>query len=233
MALNHGKLMQALEAVIQGADRDDFIFGLLAAYQTPSATLTRVRNGGNDNVGTREGDVGVRRKLYFRPLDADADPFREMEALRHSEAIRRHQIRFILVTNYQDVLAIDLKAGKTLDCQLEDLPRQYNFFLPLAGYETARTHSERDADVRAAEQMGKLCDTLRRDNALDTPEDLHALNVFLTRVLFCLFAEDTDISPLQARHGHRAAREKGAAVSRGAGMSRQTCNRSLTREILR
>lgn len=43
--------------------------------------------------------------------------------------------------------------------------------------------------------MGRLFDQIRRTNHLEKPEDIHALNVFLTRLLFCFFAEDTKIFP--------------------------------------
>lgn len=43
--------------------------------------------------------------------------------------------------------------------------------------------------------MGRLFDHIRRTNHLEKPEDIHALNVFLTRLLFCFFAEDTKIFP--------------------------------------
>lgn len=43
--------------------------------------------------------------------------------------------------------------------------------------------------------MGRLFDQIRYNNHLEKPEDIHALNVFLTRLLFCFFAEDTKIFP--------------------------------------
>ncbi|NMU25396.1 class I SAM-dependent DNA methyltransferase, partial [Vibrio parahaemolyticus] len=61
------------------------------------------------------------------------------------------------------------------------------------GLEKAILNSEKPADVKAAVNMGKLFDLIRVHNDLNTPEDIHALNVFLTRLLFCLFAEDTGI----------------------------------------
>ncbi|MGL5295048.1 MAG: class I SAM-dependent DNA methyltransferase, partial [Aeromonas sp.] len=69
----------------------------------------------------------------------------------------------------------------------------YGFFLPLVGLEKAIVSSENPADVKAAEKMGKLFDLIRIQNDLSQPADIHALNVFLTRLLFCLFAEDTGI----------------------------------------
>lgn len=73
------------------------------------------------------------------------------------------------------------------------MPRNYGFFLPLVGLEKAILNSENPADVKAAEKMGKLFDLIKERNDLSKAEDIHALNVFLTRLLFCFFAEDTGI----------------------------------------
>lgn len=185
--------MEALEGAVQQPDPSRFAIELLRAYQLPKATLTQLQNGGDRNVGMLAGDIGVRRKFYFRSVDDGTDLREQAEALADEEVIGRHKIRFVLVTDMRDVIAYDLQADDRLDCALADLPRQYSFFLPLAGYEKAQTHAESAADVKAAERVGRLIDLIRQENALETADDLHALNVFLTRLLFCLFAEDTGI----------------------------------------
>ena len=56
------------------------------------------------------------------------------------------------------------------------------------------THiDENPADVKAAEKMAKLFNEIKKDNPDDSPEFIHGLNVFLSRLLFCFFAEDTQI----------------------------------------
>ena len=52
---------------------------------------------------------------------------------------------------------------------------------------------ENPADVKAAEKLAKLHDELRAYNDFDSDSDLHDLNIFITRLLFCFFAEDTGI----------------------------------------
>ncbi|MCL1484239.1 MAG: N-6 DNA methylase [Marinobacter sp.] len=191
MALNHGKLMQDLECLSAQPDADQFIFDFLRAYQTPNSTITRLMQGGDRNVGEWPGDVGVRQKLYFRPVTED--PFAAAEALLDEEVISRHKIRFVIVTDFKDLVAYDLGVGDRMECAFRDLSLHYSFFLPLAGYEKAVEYSDSPADVKAAEKMGRLCDLLRQTNDMDAPGRVHELNVFLTRLLFCLFAEDTGI----------------------------------------
>ncbi len=191
MALNHGKLMQDLERLSSQTDADQFIFDFLRAYQTPNSTLTRLMQGGDRNVGERPGDVGVRQKLFFRPVSED--PYAAAEALLNENVISRHKIRFVIVTDFKDLVAYDLGVGDRMECAFRDLSLNYSFFLPLAGYEKAVEYSDSPADVKAAEKMGRLCDLLRQSNDMDAPGRVHELNVFLTRLLFCLFAEDTGI----------------------------------------
>ncbi|MDP4532876.1 N-6 DNA methylase [Marinobacter salarius] len=191
MALNHGKLMEDLERLSSQPDADQFIFDFLRAYQTPNSTLTRLKQGGDRNVGERPGDVGVRQKLYFRPVTEN--PYTAAEALLDEDVISRHKIRFVIVTNFKDLVAYDLGVVDRMECAFRDLSLYYSFFLPLAGYEKAVEYSDSPADVKAAEKMGRLCDLLRQSNDMDAPGRVHELNVFLTRLLFCLFAEDTGI----------------------------------------
>ncbi|TKI04043.1 class I SAM-dependent DNA methyltransferase [Martelella alba] len=98
-----------------------------------------------------------------------------------------------IVTDYSHFLTWDTLTRERLDINLDELHSHYAFFLPLVGLEKAITSSENPADVKAAEKMGKLFDLIRVNNDLKKPEDIHALNVFLTRLLFCFFAEDTGI----------------------------------------
>lgn len=107
--------------------------------------------------------------------------------------IARNDIRFVIVTNFKDLVAFDLSAEERLESSMEELDKNYAFFLPLAGYEKAIMYAEHPADVKASEKMGQLFDLIRERNDLSKPQDIHALNVFLTRLLFCFYAEDTGI----------------------------------------
>lgn len=79
-------------------------------------------------------------------------------------------------------------------------PRKRNFYnrshRSLEGH--PRNTEENPADVRATEKMAKLFDAIKQDNPDYMRHDAHAMNVFLSRLLFCLFAEDTGIFPENA-----------------------------------
>lgn len=193
MAISQARIIESLEQACSNLNPDEFIYSFLDAYGFPKSTITRLRKGGdNRNVGEGD-DIGLKKKLYFRTTPAGTDLDAELDALKASDVIARNDIRFVIVTDFNDLVAYDTKAEERLDTSLSVLDKQYAFFLPLAGYEKAIMHSEHPADVKASEKMGQLFDLIRERNDLSKPEDIHALNVFLTRLLFCFYAEDTGI----------------------------------------
>ncbi|HCL00024.1 MAG TPA: SAM-dependent methyltransferase, partial [Candidatus Marinimicrobia bacterium] len=143
----------------------------------------------NLNLSKVEGEISWKKKLFFR------EEYKEDLHVTISEIAKgiKHNERFVIVTDYTTILAIDTKTNDKLDIDLKDLPKHFDFFLPWAGMEKNQHIDENPADVRAAEKMAKLFDTIKKDNPDDSPEFIHGLNVFLSRLLFCFFAEDTHI----------------------------------------
>lgn len=193
MAVSQAPIIESLEQACSNLNPDEFIFAFLDAYSFPKATITRLRKG-NDSRNVASGnDIGLKKKLYFRAVTEGIDLNAEADALKASEIVSRNDIRFVMVTDFKNLVAFDLKAEERLETTMEELDKQYAFFLPLAGYEKAIMYSEHPADVKASEKMGQLFDLIRERNEFSKPDDIHALNVFLTRLLFCFYAEDTDI----------------------------------------
>lgn len=192
-ALNQAKIITALEKIVTEA-REDFVFYFLLAYGTPKATVKRLQMGDKQrNVAQIAGDVAVAQRIYFHPLQKGEDPQSALDRLVALPLIVQHKIRFIMVTDFNTVLAYDGKVDDRTEFDFDDFKTNYEFFLPLTGqYEKAVAYAEHPADVKACEKMGKLYDRIRAVNHIEE-NDLHALNVFLTRLLFCFFAEDTGI----------------------------------------
>ncbi|MEZ8798525.1 methyltransferase [Vibrio cyclitrophicus 1F175] len=199
MAVNQAKIFEQLEQLVEASDPSEFIYGFLTAFKFPKATITQIRQGGNRNVAKLEGHVGLKNKLYYFPVNEDQDIDVALDEIIANPMIAKNKIRYILTTDFERFLAWDTATSERLDIDFEVLHRNYSFFLPLVGLEKAILNSEKPADVKAAVKMGKLFDLIRVHNDLNTPEDIHALNVFLTRLLFCLFAEDTGIFPQQGQ----------------------------------
>jgi type I restriction-modification system DNA methylase subunit len=191
MAVSQGKIIESLESLCSSMDKEEFIYQFLLAYGFPKATITRLKDGSR-NVASN-GDVALKKQLHFRTVASGRNVYEAAESLKSEAVIKSNDIRFIVVTDFDSLVAFDLKADESLDTDIKLLDKQYAFFLPLAGYEKAIMYSEHPADIKASEKMGQLFDLIRERNDLSKPEDIHALNVFLTRLLFCFYAEDTGI----------------------------------------
>lgn len=182
----------------------EFIYDFLTCFGAPKATIARLK-GGALNVAKKEGCTLLKTKVYFEPLRADllkaATPMQAIEAAKKDSRIAANKPRFLIATDFKTLAAFDTKRKDTVEFPIGDLHEHYTFFLPLAGMEKSTVHAEAEADVKAAENMAKLYDLIRADNPPKTREERHALNVFLTRLLFCYFAEDTDIFPDKAFTG--------------------------------
>lgn len=118
-----------------------------------------------------------------------------IDNISKEERILKHKPRFAILTDYETLVAKDLKRGKNLDIPLKELPKYFNFFLPLAGSEVYNSSNDNEADRNAAYKMAQLYDLLINENpdVYNSKETVHNLNVFLSRLLFCFFAEDTEI----------------------------------------
>ncbi len=200
MAVNHTEIFDKLEKYTKLADHQNFIFDFLSLYGLPKATITRLKktvNGDLDNINVaqypNQGEVANQKGIYFKPVLGNEDLLTVMDELRQSAIIKTRNITFIIVTDYKEILAYDVENDESIDCPFIELHKEYGFFLPLAGLKKDADYSDQEADVKAAERLGRLFDLIRYRNNINTDEEVHALNVFLTRLLFCFFAEDTNI----------------------------------------
>lgn len=98
--------------------------------------------------------------------------------------------QFILVCDFARFRLYDLDAGTTHEFALSDLHKNVKHFGFIAGYRKQVIREQDPINIVAVQKMGVLHDALKRDNYAG-----HALEVFLVRLMFCLFAEDTGIFP--------------------------------------
>lgn len=185
---------ESVRQLVLKPDKDRFLYDLLLAYGQPKASITRLESTdkGSYNLSKLDGVVLWKKKvLYATTTMDDVEAFAEVLLL--SQAMDKHAPRFVLVTNFERIYAIDTKTNDKLDILFVELQSRFDFFLPWAGMEKAVNAPDNPADVKAAEKMAKLFDLIKADNPSKDPKFNHSLNVFLSRVLFCLFAEDTGI----------------------------------------
>lgn len=203
--MNIAQIEENVKALIAGlasgaCTQEDFIYELLLAYGHRKQSVSRLRSG-ERNLAAKgsefnHSEIIWKRHLYFKQVEG-GELLAEIDQMRKEKLVATNKIRFVIVTDFDQLFAHDLKTNDRLDISLSELPNKFDFFLPWAGMEKAVYQGENPADVKAAEKMAKLFDLIKDDNFdesnKDDTEALHGLNVFLTRLLFCFFAEDTEI----------------------------------------
>lgn len=176
--------------------QQDFIYELLLAYGHRNQSVWRVRSGERNLAEDKENSVFWKRQLYFK-IARQQDLHVLIDEMKKEKRTETNKIRFLIVTDFKTILAIDTKTNDPLDVPFSDLAKKFDFFLPWAGMEKALYQGENPADVKAAEKLAKLFDEIKADNFdendLNNKDNLHQLNIFLSRLLFCYFAEDTEI----------------------------------------
>ncbi|TCS32916.1 hypothetical protein EDC30_11927 [Paucimonas lemoignei] len=172
--------------------KEEFPFAFLAAFGHKETALKRLRTG-NNNASDVPGGVLLRNNIHLAVCDVGAvgDTFK---ALRVSPATTKAKAKFILATDGQTLEAEELASGETVACAYPDFPNHFGFFLPLAGISTIKEIKDNPIDVRATGRLNKLYVELLRENPDWATDERRAdMNHFMARLIFCFFAEDTDI----------------------------------------
>lgn len=186
------KIEENIKSLVENFSEKDFIFDFLLAFGFTKMTIKRLREG-NSNLSSKENQLIIKQKLFYEYCPSD-NLYSTIDDLKNDSTTYTHKPRFIIVQNDKKLLAIDTKTNETLDAELTELHKHVDFFLPWTGKEKYIAHQENPADVKAAEKMAKIYDEIVHLNPELVKKDKnHSLNVFLTRLLFCFFAEDTGI----------------------------------------
>jgi hypothetical protein len=111
------------------------------------------------------------------------------QAIDYTHGLKQHELpKYILISDFENFRLYDLEENKTIEFKLNDLVNNVQHFGYILGYQK-KVYKEQDpANIKAAELMGKLHDRLEEIGYTG-----HPLEVYLVRILFCLFAEDTTI----------------------------------------
>jgi len=176
----------------QPFDPEEFPYAFLVAFGNKPTTIKRLRKG-NSNKSDVEGGVLQRNNIHIAVCEegAVADT---LSKLRESPATTKAKAKFILATDGKDFQAEDMNSGETVACDYPDFHEHFGFFLSLAGISTVKQIRENSFDIKATGRLNKLyVELLRHNPEWATEERRHDMNHFLTRLIFCFFAEDTNI----------------------------------------
>lgn len=190
--MNAVEIEQAISTLAEEPfDAAEFPFAFLQAFGNKETTLKRLRAGASNKSDL--GGVLQTNNIHIA-VCASSEVTTTLVALKDSPATAKARARFVLATDGADFEAEDLESGETVACAYENFPDHFGFFLPLAGISTVKQVRENAFDIRATSRLNRLYVELLKIN----PEwggkaRSHDMNHFMARLIFCFFAEDTDI----------------------------------------
>jgi len=190
--MNAVEIEQAVsELAEQPFDAAEFPYAFLMAFGNKDTTIKRLRTGASNKSDL--GGVLQTNNIHLATC-APGDIAATLTALRDSPATTRAKAKFILATDGIDLEAEDIATGETIACRYTDFPDHFGFFLPLAGISTVKQIRESAFDIRATSRLNRLYVELIKDNPdWGSADKRHDMNHFMARLIFCFFAEDTDI----------------------------------------
>lgn len=190
--MNAVEIEEAVSALAeQPFDAAEFPFAFLEAFGNKETTIKRLRKG-----ETNKSDVGgvlQTNNIHIKAC-APGEVTTTLSELKASPTTGRAKAKFVLATDGDTFEAEDLESGETVACAYAKFPDHFGFFLPLAGISTVKQIRENSFDIRATARLNKLYIELLKDNPdWGTADRRHEMNHFMARLIFCFFAEDTDI----------------------------------------
>ncbi|MCT7963511.1 lactate dehydrogenase [Laspinema sp. D1] len=184
------------EAVSQLAetpfDPEVFPFAFLEAFGNKATTIKRIKSG-SSNPSDVPGGVLQRNNIHLK-VCPEGEVNATLTALRESPATTRYKAKFILATDGNSFEAENLTDGETVACDYRNFSDHFGFFLALAGITTVRQIRENAFDIKATGRLNRLYLELQKQNPdWDQAERQEQFNHFMARLIFCFFAEDTNI----------------------------------------
>jgi hypothetical protein len=190
--LNAVEIEEAISQLAeQPFDPANFPYAFLEAFGNKETTIKRLRAGASNKSDL--GGVLQTNNIHILTCGA-GQVTKTLTALKDSPATAKAKAKFILATDGVDFEAEDMATGDTVACAYKDFPDHFALFLPLAGITTVRQIAENSFDIRATSRLNRLYVELLKDNPeWGAAERRHDMNHLMARLIFCFFAEDTDI----------------------------------------
>jgi hypothetical protein len=190
--MNAVEIEEAVSALAERPfDGAAFPYQFLEAFGNKEATIKRLRAG-----ATNKSDLGgvLQTNNIHIAVAAPGEVTKTLGLLKASPATAKAKAKFVLATDGDTLEAEDVESGETVACTYADFPNHFGFFLALAGISTVKQVRDSAFDIRATSRLNRLYVELLKDNPdWDTAARRPDMNHFMARLIFCFFAEDTDI----------------------------------------
>src|SRR5690606_26020326 len=152
--MKKSEIQQKLADLVREVDTNNFIYDFLASFGLSKTTITRLRKG-DYNLSKNEGELFYKGKVFFKS-EVGEKLIHTIDELSKDDKILRHKPRFILVTDFQTVVATDTKLRTNKEFPIAELAEQVAFFLPLSGAEVYRVGTDDKPDRDAAAHLRQL-----------------------------------------------------------------------------
>lgn len=190
--MNAIEIEEAISALFDKPfEPETFPAEFLEAFGNKTTTIKRLQSA--PSLSDIDGAVLLRNNIHLKVCQS-GDVSSAFKQLKASSSTTKNKVKFILVTDGITVEAEDLNSDAPLVCEYIDFPNHFGYFLPLAGIETVKQIRDSSFDIRATSRLNRLYIELLKNNpSWGSPENSHEMNHFMARLIFCFFAEDTDI----------------------------------------
>ncbi|REE24708.1 type II restriction/modification system DNA methylase subunit YeeA [Winogradskyella pacifica] len=180
------------ELALKPFEAEEFSFSFLEAFGNKSTTLKKLRSGSSNKTDV-EGAILQRNNIHIATCE-EGEVSETLEVLRKSPSTKKNKVEYILATDGLDFQAENIFSGETVACEYKDFHNYFGFFLSLANITTVKQIRESAFDIKATSRLNKLyVELLQHNPDWASAERRHDMNHFLARLIFCFFAEDTDI----------------------------------------
>jgi len=180
------------ELALQPFEAKEFPFSFLEAFGNKSTTLKKLRSGSSNKSDV--DDAILQRNNIHIAASKKGKVSETLHTLRKSPSTKKSKAEYILATDGLDFQAENIFSGETVACGYKDFHNYFGFFLSLANITTVKQIRESAFDIKATSRLNKLyVELLEHNPDWASVERRHDMNHFLARLIFCFFAEDTDI----------------------------------------
>lgn len=196
MAKKQNLSYQDIESALTVFKEKDVVAGevgyeILKAFGKGEADIRRYRDG--KGVLARYDGLLIKGLFGYKSVSTTTSLTATLEEMKQDPQVIKAAPKIVAVSDGETILAYDMRERESYENPLNRLYCDFAFFYPLCGVERFTNIDESPADVKAAEKLAKLHDELRAYNEFSSRSELHDLNIFIARLLFCFFAEDTGI----------------------------------------
>ena len=190
--MNSVEICEAIEELAkQPFDAETFPYAFLEAFGNKETTIKRLKSGSSNKSDL--GGVLQTNNIHIKVCD-HGKVTETLIALKESTATTKAKAKFVLATDGITFEAEELTTGEVVVCDFASFAQHFGFFLSLAGITTVKAIRENSFDIRATSKLNKLYIELLKENPeWGTAEQRPAMNHFMARLIFCFFAEDTEI----------------------------------------